>query len=176
MWVRPALSGWEDTRRGDLRCGSPVLEWTNARWNQQFEPHFDSTHSLHWRSLSQGCGTCASLESLKLRSCWEDPSGKTAPAAGRGEQDSDRSQSFKLCGQELVTLQRSHALQHTLDGMCKLKLTDGVPAHRLHVPNHTFTTAHFPPSLCQMHSGSSMGCSLLLRKWFPSTGIPRRSN
>lgn len=85
-----------------------------------------------------------------------------------GSDRAGRGSSYR-CSDRVISSTRSMACGYS-------SWRDGMSAHRLYVHNHTFTTAHFLPSLGQTHSGSSTGCSLALRKWLPSTGIPRRSN
>lgn len=91
-----------------------------------------------------------------------------APAEARGSDRAGRGSSY-CCSDRIISSMRLMACGYS-------SWRDGMSAHRLYVHNHTFTTAHFLPSLGQTHSGSSTGCSLALRKWLPSTGIPRRSN
>lgn len=122
-------------------------------------PCFDSAHS-RW-SLSKGYGTCSLLETLKLRSCWnnkkgptEDPLGKMgpvwsllvenkAPAKAKSFNCVGRSSSY-CCSARIISKTRSIACANS-------SWHDSTSAHRLHIYNRTVTTTHFP-SLSQSNT------------------------
>lgn len=164
MWVRPALSGWEDTLRGDLwfcaRKNKCVLEPTICPALILYIPYTvfvkDAGHVHRWRPRGWEAVETTKKDPHNMRPVWSLlVQENKALAEARRFNCVGKSSSY-CCSDHIISNTRSIACANS-------SWHEGMSAHRLHIHNHTFTTTHFPPSLSQTHSGSSTGCSLVLR-------------
>lgn len=133
-----------------------MYEWANnfaLLWFCTFPTEFflkDAAHAL-------------SLETLKLRSCWnnkkgpaEDPLEMIRPDWSLLVEENKapaETKSFNCVGRSSSCCCSDHIISNTRSNACaNSSWHDSTSVHRLHIHNHTYTNTHFPPSLSQTHS------------------------